>query len=132
MARLTWFLSALAATAGCLPDEIRVEGKSLFAGRNIEAPAFTAEGGKLSVTFQVRTALPKPPRSGTYDQWMVGWDDGQQHKIIAGVANRDLWTPAIDPQGIHYYMVDERMFEGPQPTGSTPVATLARVDLDQG
>src|SRR5690242_9476096 len=64
-------LPVLAATAlGCLKAGPPVQGRQLYAGREIEKPTFVGVNNAADVMFQVRTALAMPPRSATYDLWL--------------------------------------------------------------
>jgi hypothetical protein len=63
---------------------------------------------------------------------LVGLDGTDARTAIAGVSERAGWEPHIDANGIRYYMVGEHVAQGPPPVGSTPVATLVRLDLARG
>ncbi len=109
-----------------------MEGRRLAAGRNIDRPDFITLGGEPWVTYIRRQQQPTPMRSGTYDEELVRWKDGQQRTVMSGIVDRDSWRPRVDAAGIRYYMVDERLSEGAPPAGGLRVATLARATFANG
>jgi hypothetical protein len=126
-------LTVLLAVGGCLPEGRPVDGRQLFAGRNVERPGFVSIDKVAYVTFQERTATAVPPRSAVYNLWIVGYETGDKRLLLAGVADRDSWRPQSDSKGVRYVMVDEHFVDGGSMVGApAAVATLVRLDLTHG
>jgi hypothetical protein len=134
MRRLLVPVLALAVLlAACLPEGRPVEGRQLFAGRNVEKPTFVGIDKVAYVTFEERTATAVPPRAAVYNLWIVNYETAERRLVLSGVADRDSWRPQVDGKGVRYLMVDEHFVDGGSSVGvPTPVGTLVRLDLLKG
>lgn len=63
--------AVLFVSSACLPDPVSIEGKQLFAGRDIENMSFLEVNGKNSVLFETRVSLPSATAGGVVDMWIV-------------------------------------------------------------
>ena len=101
-----------AVAAGCLPEDLAVDGRLLYAGIGIENPAFSDPdtlNGEPWVFFNIRTRRMEVTRYGEVDLHRVHWDDGRERLVVAGVSERPEWSShETDVQGATYYMLDER------------------------
>jgi hypothetical protein len=126
-------LAAPLMVTACLPEGRPVEGRQLFAGRNVERPGFVGIDKVPYVLFQERTSTALPPRSAVYNLWIVNYETGEQRLLVQNVSAREAWRTQADGKGIRYLMVDEHFIEGGSSTGvSAPVGTLVRLDLTRG
>src|SRR3954469_25945268 len=108
MRRLLLPVLALAVPlAACLPEGRPVDGRQLFAGRDVEKPVFVGIDKVAYVTFQERTSTALPPRSAVYNLWIVNYETGEKRLLQSNVADRDSWRPTADSKGVRFLMVDE-------------------------
>jgi hypothetical protein len=121
------------AAVGCLPEGRPVEGRQLFASRNVEKPSFLGIDKVAYVMFQERIATALPPRSAVYNLWLVNYETAERRLLLSNVADRDSWRAQADGKGLRYIMVDEHFVDGGSAAGvPTPAGTLVRLDLLKG
>jgi hypothetical protein len=126
-------LALAAPLVACLPEGRPVEGRQLFAGRNVEKPGFLSIDKAPYVMFQERVATAMPPRSAVYNLWLVSYDTAEKRVLLSNVADRDSWRPQSDGKGVRYVMVDEHFVDGGSAVGvPAAVGTLVRFDLSKG
>jgi hypothetical protein len=124
---------AVMAAAGCLQEGRPVDGRQLFAARDVEKPAFIGIDRVPYVMFHVRKTPAMPPRSATYELWLANYETGETRRLLENVADRDVWRIQVDMSGVRYVMVDERSVAAGSSMGvQTPVGTLVRLDLVRG
>jgi hypothetical protein len=123
--------------AGCLEEGPAPSGRRLFAGLDVESPAFTSVASDPMVLFQNRLAAATPTTGGFYDVWISAFDGSQQRKVLANRTDRwgeqDWgWSQQDYPlanqpsvTGEHYFMANEALVASG--TGNTPVASLVRL-----
>lgn len=84
----------IVALAACLPDPVRVEGKQLFKGRNIENTSFLQVDGKKHVFFETRVTLPSATGGGVVDMWIVPLDGSlPARRFFERRVEADSWGP---------------------------------------
>jgi hypothetical protein len=114
----------------CLPDAAPVEGRRLFAGRNLESISFLGLENRIWVAFEQRKSEPTPGRGGLLDSYLVAWDDATLRPLNTGRSDR--WGVQADALGFRYYMNEERTFSPTSGAAGVPVATLVQVSLTAG
>jgi len=83
----------LFVTSACLPDPVPIEGKQLFAGRDIENMSFLEVNGKKNVLFETRVSLPSANAGGVVDMWIVAVDGLTSAKrFFSGRVEADSWS----------------------------------------
>jgi hypothetical protein len=85
--------TVLLVTTACLPEPVPIEGKQLFAGRDIENMSFLEVNGKKNVLFETRVSLPSAKAGGVVDMWIVPVDGSVPAKrFFSGRVEADSWS----------------------------------------
>ncbi|MDX2019839.1 MAG: hypothetical protein SF187_06325 [Deltaproteobacteria bacterium] len=127
--KLALFIGVIGA-GGCLPDPVPIEGKQLFAGRDIENMSFIKVAGKTHVLFETRLSLPTAVASGLMDMWTVPLDGSAPAKrFFAGRVEGDWGLIGLGGDVPQYWVArNERTVSVAQ--RSVRVTDAIRVDVN--